>query len=284
MTASVVIASFPSPPSGELSIGPVSIHVYGLIIALGVVAAVWLSGRRLEARKAGTRDDMSAVAVWGVTAGIVGARLYYIVTDKSDPWRTPGKWIKIWEGGLGIPGGLLGGIVVGLWAAHRRGISPAIMATVTAPALPLAQAIGRMGNYFNQELFGRPTTLPWALRVDASTALDAGFAAGTTFHPTFLYEALWNLALCALLLFIDRRFRLRPGRLMAVYLAGYFAGRFWVEGLRIDAANSAGGLRLNQWVALAVVVIALGYLSLARSRESSEPEVVVDADYVALDD
>jgi prolipoprotein diacylglyceryl transferase len=279
-----MIASFPSPSSGALSLGPLSIHAYGLMIALGVVAAVWLSGRRLEARGAGTRDDMSAIAVWGVVAGVIGARLYFIVTDKSEPWRHPGSWIKIWEGGLGIPGGLLAGITVGLWAAHRRGISPATMATVAAPALPLAQAIGRWGNYFNQELFGRPTTLPWALRVSDSKTIEAGYPPGTTFHPTFLYESLWNLALCGLLLWIDRRFKLRPGRLMAVYLAGYFAGRFWIEGLRIDPANAVGGLRLNQWVALAVVAGAVLFLVIDALRHRHEPQPVEVDDYVAVDE
>jgi len=278
-----MIGSLPSPSDGVLYLGPLPIHAYGLMIALGVVAAVWLSGRRLEACGAGTQDDMSAVAVWGVGAGIIGARIYYIVTDKGEPWRQPAKWIRIWEGGLGIPGGLLAGIVVGLWAARRRGIPAATMATVTAPAIPLAQAIGRFGNWFNQELFGRATNLPWGLRID-DKHLPAGYASGTTFHPTFLYESLWNLALCGLLLWIDKRFRLRPGRLMVVYLAGYFTGRFWVEGLRIDPANSVGGLRVNQWVSLVVVVLSVGYLVIDWLRHRHESEAPPVDEYVAADE
>lgn len=269
-----MIATFPSPSSASLNLGIVSLHLYGLMIALGVVAAVWLAGRRLEQRGVGTRDDMGTIAVWGVGAGIVGARLWFVITDASEPWREPARWLKVWEGGLGVPGGLLLGIPVGLWAAHRKGIAVPTMATVAAPAIPLAQAIGRWGNWFNQELFGRPTDLPWALQVTDAKAEAAGYEAGTTFHPTFLYESLWNLALCGVLLWVDRRFKLPPGRLMLVYLAGYFTGRFWVESLRIDPANSAGGLRLNQWVALVVVIAAVGALVVDRLRRR---------DYVAVD-
>ena len=253
------IASIPSPSSGALTIGPLSIHAYGLMIALGVIAAVWLLGRRLEASGVGTREDASSMAVWAVSAGVIGARLYHVVTDwelfKHDLGRIP----QIWRGGLGIPGGILFGTIAAMWAFKRRGITPAVGLSAAAPALPLAQAIGRVGNWFNQELFGRPTTLPWALRIDADK-IPAGYAPGTTFHPTFLYEALWNLALCVVLLRIDRVFKLRPGRLFAIYVVGYAIGRFWVEGLRIDPAHKADGLRLNQWVALIVGLAAALYL------------------------
>ena len=261
-------ASLPSPSSGVLEIGPLSIHAYGLMIALGVVAGVWLTGRRLESCGGGTRDDASSMAMWAVLAGVIGARLYHVATEWSsfsgDLWRI----VQIWKGGLGIPGGLLAGICVGLWATSRRGVDPAIMANCAAPAIPLAQAIGRWGNWFNQELFGRPTDLPWALRVSDSKAIAAGYDPGTTFHPTFLYESLWNLALVAVLLWIDRRFRLRPPRLLAVYLLGYGLGRFWVEGLRIDPADELGGLRWNQWVAATVVVGAALYLVWSRRGDA----------------
>ena len=253
------IASIPSPSSGALTIGPLSIHAYGLMIALGVIAAVWLLGRRLEASGAGTREDASSMAVWAVSAGVIGARLYHVVTDwelfKHDLGRIP----QIWRGGLGIPGGILFGALVAMWAFKRRGVEPLVGLSAAAPALPLAQAIGRVGNWFNQELFGRPTTLPWGLRIDADN-IPAGYAPGTTFHPTFLYEALWNLALCVVLLRIDRAFKLRPGRLFAIYVVGYAIGRFWVEGLRIDPAHKANGLRLNQWVVLIVGIAAGFYL------------------------
>jgi prolipoprotein diacylglyceryl transferase len=254
-----VVASIPSPSSGALTIGPLSIHAYGLMIALGVIAGVWLLGRRLEASGAGTREDASSMAVWAVVAGVIGSRLYHVVTDwqlfKHDLGRIP----QIWRGGLGIPGGILFGTLAGLWAFKRRGIAPAVGLSAGAAALPLAQSIARWGNWWNQELFGRPTTLPWGLRIDTAH-LPAGYAPGTTFHPAFLYESLWNLALCLVLLRIDRVFKLRPGRLFAIYLVGYATGRFWIEGLRIDPAHKADGLRLNQWVALIVGVAAVLYL------------------------
>ena len=272
-----LVASIPSPSDGVLHIGPLAIHAYGLMIALGVVAAVWLAGRRMEAAGVGTRDDMSSIALWAVGAGVVGARLYYVVTDKSQPWKEPSRWLKIWEGGLGIPGGLLAGVLVSIWAIRRRGLSVGGVFTAAAPAIPLAQAIGRLGNWWNQELFGRPTTLPWGLEID-DEHLPAGYPSGTTFHPTFLYEALWNLALCALLIVIGKRMTLRPGRLLAVYVAGYFTGRFWVEGLRIDPANAGGGLRLNQWVALVVVAAAVLYLFVDHRLHRGAPADVTDDD------
>jgi prolipoprotein diacylglyceryl transferase len=249
------------------------------MIALGVVAGVWLAGRRMEAAGVGTRDDMSSIAVWAVAAGVLGARLYYIVTDKSQPWKEPSRWLQVWKGGLGIPGGLLFGIVVALWAAKRRGISPGGLFTAAAPALPLAQAIGRIGNWWNQELFGRPTKLPWALEIDAAHVPD-GYAVGTTFHPTFLYEMLWNLALCGVLILIGKKVRLRPGRLLAIYVVGYFTGRFWIEGLRIDPANFGGGWRLNQWTAVFAVGGAVVYLLVDKwmHRADSEPDIEPEPD------
>ena len=250
-----LLASIPSPSSGSISIGPLSLNAYGLMIALGVVAAVWLFGRRLEARNIGTRDDAAAVAVWAVAAGVIGARLYHVATDwerfDGDLWNI----VAIWEGGLGIPGGMLAGILVGVWAAKRRGIPTGPCLNAVAPSLPLAQAIGRWGNYFNQELYGRPTDLPWALEIDEEHLPSSGaYPVGTTFHPAFLYESLWNLGLFGVLLWIDKRYRLANGQLMAVYVLGYGIGRFWVESLRIDAAHHLWGLRWNQWVALLLIV------------------------------
>ncbi len=284
MIAGTVVASIPSPSKGTLDIGPLSIHAYGLMIALGVVAAVWLLGRRLEQTGAGTREDASSVSVWGVVAGIIGARLYHVATDWSSFQHDLPRIVMIWRGGLGVPGGLLAGIAVGLWAGKRRGIAPAVLANAAAPAIPLAQAIGRWGNWFNQELFGKVTDLPWALRVSDSTALAAGYPAGTTFHPTFLYESLWNLALCAVLLAIDRRWKVRPPRLMMMYLFGYGVGRFWVEGLRIDPADHIGGLRWNQWVALAVAVASGVYLLVTARRQPNDGVPVVGTDLYDPDD
>lgn len=261
----MIVASIPSPSSGTLSIGPLRLTAYGLMIALGIIAAVWLAGRRLERSGAGTRDDMSSIAMWGVVGGVVGARLYHVATDWSRFSDDLGRIPLIWKGGLGIPGGLIGGVAVGYFAAKRRGVPFPELLTAVAPAIPLAQSIGRWGNWWNQELFGRATDLPWALQI-SDDKLPTGYAPGTTFHPTFLYESLWNLALCVALLQIERRWNLRPGRLFAVYLAGYFTGRIWIEGLRIDPAHVIGPLRLNQWVSIVVVFAAVGYLVIDRRR------------------
>ena len=281
MNVAAVISSIPSPSSGSISIGPLELRAYGLMIALGVIAAVWLAGRMLERKGAGTTDDVSSIAIWGVGAGIIGARLYHVATDWERFDDNLGAIPKIWEGGLGIPGGLLFGVFVGMWQAKRRGIAPLVMLTCAAPAIALAQAIGRWGNWFNQELFGRATDLPWALEID-DDHLPAGYESGTTFHPTFLYESLWNFALAGLLVWIDRKFRLAPGRLMAVYLMGYGTGRFWIEGLRIDPADEIAGLRFNQWVALAAVVA--GALWLFFTRGQKWPDTLPTPDGPADDD
>jgi prolipoprotein diacylglyceryl transferase len=272
-------ASIPSPSDGTIELGPLTIHAYGMVIALGVVAGIWLFGRRLEARGAGTRDDATAVGMWGVLGGIIGARLYHVATSWDSFADDPLRIFAIWKGGLGIPGGIALGVAFGLYAAKRRGLDVAVAVTCVTPGLPLAQAIGRWGNWFNQELFGGPTTLPWALEVSDETAIEAGYPPGTTFHPTFLYESLWNLALCGLLLWIDRRFKLRAGNLMGVYLIGYGIGRFWIEGMRIDPTSEVGGLRWNQWVALAMIVIGAVVLVVRRGSgaEAAAP-VAPDAD------
>jgi prolipoprotein diacylglyceryl transferase len=273
---SSVIATFPAPPGSTISIGPLDLRAYGLMIALGVIAAVWLFGKRLEQRRLGTSEDASAIAVWAVSAGLIGARLYHVITDWDRFRNDWGSIPAVWEGGLGIPGGLIAGMVVGLYVVRRRGIDMAAAATCAAPGIALAQAIGRWGNWFNQELFGRPTDLPWALEVDPAH-IPAGYAVGTTFHPTFLYESLWTLTLAGVLLAIDRldrtgRLHVGPGRLMGIYIVGYGIGRFWIEGLRIDRASEAAGLRTNQWVALAAIVGGVIYLVLTRGREWPPPE------------
>jgi len=268
--AAAAPASIPSPSSGTLDVGPLSLNAYGLMIALGVVAAIWLTGRRFEEKGIGTREDATAIGLWAVAAGVIGSRLYHVVTDWDRFEGHYGDVVKIWQGGLGIPGGLLAGIPVGIWVAHRRGLPMGLVANCAAPAIALAQAIGRWGNWFNQELFGRPTDLPWALEIDDDN-LPAGYPPGTTFHPTFLYESLWNFALCGVLLWIDKRYNPAPGRLLGMYVVGYGIGRFWVESLRIDAADHLAGLRWNQWVALAAVVGGLVYLFLTRGAEHPSP-------------
>ena len=271
-----MIASLPSPSFNSIGIGPLNLNIYGLAIALGVVTAVWMLGRRFVDRGVGTPDDASAIAIWAVGAGVVGARLYHVATDWE---RFEGNYSaipKLWEGGLGIPGGLLFGIPVGLYLARRQGIPIAVAATCAAPCIPAAQVIGRFGNYFNQELYGRPTDLPWALEIDAehlvrNPATDRLFEVGTTFHPTFLYEALWSLGVVVFLLVVDRRradgeHPPANGSLMGLYVAAYGVGRFWVEGLRVDPADEIGPFRLNQWVAIAAVVVGLTAWALLRDR------------------
>lgn len=252
-------ASLPSPGSNALTIGPLELNAYGLMIALGVLAGVWLFGRRLETHGVAKREVAGQISLWAVIAGVIGARLYHVITDWHRFDDNLGAIPKIWEGGLGIPGGLLAGVPVGMWMARRHGVAIADAATCAAPAIPLAQAIGRWGNWFNQELFGGPTDLPWALEIDAEHLPD-GYPVGTTFHPAFLYESLWNLALCGVLVWIDRRWSIRRGGLLALYVVGYAVGRLWVEGLRIDPANEFGGLRVNQWVSLVAIGAGLAYL------------------------
>jgi prolipoprotein diacylglyceryl transferase len=271
-----LFAAIPAPPGNGIGLGPLELRAYGLMIAVGVVAAVVFAQRRWAAR-GGDPGDIAALAVWAVPAGLVGARIYHVVTD---PQLFRGRWLHVfavWEGGLGIPGGIAAGVIVGAIVAYRRGLPiPALLDTV-APALALAQAIGRWGNWFNQELFGGPTTLPWGLRVDPSQRPE-GYEQFATFHPTFLYESLWNLTLVGVLLVVERRLRLRPGRLFVVYVAGYAAGRLWVEGLRIDPANRIGGLRVNEWVSLLVLAACLAVLVIDWGRQrraaGASPEAV----------
>lgn len=273
----------PSPSQGVWHLGPFPLRAYALCIIAGVMAAIWLAERRWTSR-GGEPGVISDVALWVVPFGIVGGRLYHVATDPQlyfadgqNPWNA----FAVWRGGLGIWGAVALGAVGAYIGARRAGVSFSDLAWAIAPAVPLGQAIGRWGNWFNQELFGKATDLPWGLRIDADK-IPAGYAPGTTFHPTFLYESLWNFALCIVLLRIDRKFTLRPGRLFAMYVVGYSIGRFWVEALRIDPAHLAGGLRLNQWVALIVGAIALVYLlvdwqqhrgEVAELLDEPEPEV-----------
>ena len=274
--STTLFASIPSPSSGSIELGPLRLNAYGLMIALGVIVAVRIAGRRAEARGVGTVEDFSSIAMWAVPAGVIGGRVYHVITDVQ---RFRGNWAEafmIWHGGLGIWGGVALGVAVGFWRARVRGLNAWAILSCAAPAIAIAQAIGRWGNWWNQELFGRPTTLPWALRVSDSVALKAGEAAGTTFHPTFLYESIGCVVLAGLLILVERRLNPAPGRLLAWYAAGYTALRFFIEGLRIDPAHSAGGLRLNQWVSLAVFALSVGFLlfDARRSREASAPSTV----------
>ena len=277
MTLAALIASIPSPSSGSIHIGPLRLNAYGLMIALGVIVAARIAGRRAERIGQGTTEDISAIAMWAVPAGVLGGRLYHVLTDYE---KFQGRWfdaIKIWQGGLGIWGGVAAGVAVGWWCARRRGLDAWWIISCAAPAIAIAQAIGRWGNWFNQELFGRPTTLPWALKVSSSVAEKAGHAASTTFHPTFLYESVGCVVLAWLLIRIERRLSPARGRLCAWYVVGYTVLRFGVEGLRIDTAHHVGGLRLNQWVAVGVCAVAVLFLvnDRLRSRKASAASTVI---------
>jgi len=220
-------------------------------------------------------DEVSAIALWAVPAGLVGARLYHVITDWK---RFQGDWwsaFAVWKGGLGVPGGILLGTLVGVWVARRRGLDLGLAADALAPAIPLAQAIGRLGNWFNQEVFGRPTHLPWGLEIDPQYR-PARYRDQATFHPTFAYEALWNLALMALLIWLDGRGVIRKGRLFAVYILGYGLGRFWVEALRADEASLILGIRVNLWVSAALILGGLTWLLWPSGADEVDVGVVGD--------
>jgi len=259
-----VVASLPSPGFHILHIGPLPLRMYGLCIAFGVIAAVMISSRRWAAR-GGDPDDIGTIALWAVPAGVIGARLYHVATDWKtyrDDW---GAAFNITQGGLGIPGGILLGVIVGIIVVKKKGLPVAPLLDVVAPALPVAQAIGRLGNWFNQELFGRPTNLPWGLKIDLVNR-PAGYEQYATFHPTFLYEALWSLGIAALLVWIDRSRKLRPGELFAGYVLGYGIGRLWVEDLRIDHASLIWGVRVNIWMSAILIVGSLASIVISRRR------------------
>lgn len=248
----------PSPPISAIHLGPLTIHFYALCILAGIAVAWWWARRRFEAR-GGRGEDLETILTVAVIAGIVGARVYHVVTDPQlffGPGRDPWDAVKIWQGGLGIVGGVVFGAAVVWWMCRRRGYSFSAMADVIAPTLLVAQAVGRLGNWFNQELFGRPTTLPWGLQIDPAHRPD-GYEQFATFHPTFLYELAWNLLGALVLVQLERRLRLGHGRVFCAYVMWYAFGRFWIEGVRIDPANQAGGLRVNEWVMLALFTAAL---------------------------
>jgi len=267
-----VLASFPSPSEGVYNLGPLPLRAYALFILIGIGVAIWLGDRRWVAR-GGRPGDVMEIATWMVPFGIVGGRIYHVVTSPQAYFGEGGDPVKalfIWEGGLGIWGAVfLGG--VGAWiGCRRRGIPLPPFGDALAPGVVIAQAIGRLGNYANQELYGRATDLPWAVEIDREHR-PADLLEQATYHPTFLYELLWNLGVAALVIWADRRFRLGHGRAFALYVAAYTVGRGWIEGLRIDPANDVFGLRLNEWTSLLVFLGSVTYLVLsARLRPGRE--------------
>jgi prolipoprotein diacylglyceryl transferase len=273
-----LLASIPPPPTNGIQVGPLFFHLYGLCIAIGILAAVSLARRRWQ-QAGGDPAELERAAFWGVLAGFVGGRLGYVATHTGD---FEGRWlhvVAIWEGGLALYGGLTLGIAVGVLVAWRQGLPVGKALDAAIPGIPLAQAFGRWGNYFNQELFGTPTTLPWGLEVEPRFRPDR-YADAETFHPTFLYESLYNLLVVALLIWIGRHRRLRTGSLVLCYAVLYGTGRFGLELLRTDTTYRLAGLSRNAWVSILVVLAAGALLVLRerRGRRAAEAEGQADAE------
>ena len=283
MAPGLVPGAIPSPPQGVWNLGPIPIRAYALIIVAGIIVAVWWGNRRYIQR-GGAAGTIGDIAIWAVPFGIIGARLYHVITDWQIYFGPGGSGIigalRIWDGGLGIWGAISLG-ALGAWiACRRRGILMPPVADAIAPAIAVAQAMGRWGNYFNQELYGAPTTLPWGLQIDAAHApRDASgsliYPPDTLFQPTFLYESLWLAAMAVVLVWADRRFRMGHGRVFALYVTLYCTGRVWIESLRIDSANTILGLRLNVWTSIIVGLGGLIYLVLSARRNPGREEVLV---------
>jgi len=276
--STVKITSIPSPPSAwaQFQLGPLTIHTYALCIIAGIIAAVWITGRRLAKRGVDAGFAIDA-ALWAVPLGIICARFYHVFTHVGD-YFFPGAnlWnvFAIWDGGNAIYGALMGG-AVGIWIACRRaGVRFWTFADALAPALLVAQSVGRLGNWFNHELYGIPTTLPWGLQIESTNPkFPPGLPAGTLFHPLFLYEIIWNMLGFAVLLLLERRFTLQWGRMLALYLIWYGTGRSYLESIRIDpSSDSFLGIPANVWASFAAVILGVVLLIVqSRRHPGAEP-------------
>jgi prolipoprotein diacylglyceryl transferase len=267
----VIVASIPSPHTGIVNLGPLHIHLYGLTLLVAILASVWLTTLRWK-RQGGDPDLVIRVAVWGVAFGVVGARAYHDLTSWSEVPNPKWKGVfEVWQGGLGVWGGILLGTLAGWAVVRRAGVSFAPFMDAAAPGLLLAQGIGRIGNWWNQELFGKPTSLPWGLKIDAAHR-PVQYIGNATFHPTFLYELIWDVLGVLLLLWVARRWRIRPPGLFALYVAYYCFGRFFEELLRVDPAHHFAGLRLNAWVSIVCFAVAVPvFVWLQRRPEDGKP-------------
>jgi prolipoprotein diacylglyceryl transferase len=263
------LASIPSPPTNGVHLGPLFIHVYGLMYVVGIALAIYITRRRWLAA-GGDAGLVYDVATWAVPAGIIGGRIYFDVTT---PFDMPHHWwgpFAVWQGGLGIWGGIALASVVGAWRVRRAGASVGVFMDAVAPALLVAQALGRIGNYFNQELFGKPSSLPWAVQISYAARLNAHIPAAdlrySTFQPSFLYELIFDLALAAALVWLGHHARIKPPGLFALYVAGYSGYRIFEETIRIDSSAYFLGLRLNFFVAIVLTAVGLAWFVISQRR------------------
>ena len=272
----MTLAFLPSPDQGVWHLGPVPIRAYALCIIAGVVAGVWLGERRWVAR-GGKPGQVADIAIWVIPFGLVGGRLYHVITDYQlyfGEGREPITALYVWQGGLGIWGAVALGALGAYIGCRRNGMKFLPFADAVAPGIVIGQALGRWGNWFNQELFGKPSTQPWALEIDPEHRPE-GYQQYDTFQPTFLYEFIWNLGVAGLVIWADRRFNLGYGRAFALYVAGYTAGRGWIEYLRIDTVNYVFGLRLNVWTSIVVFLCAVAFFVWSSKRHPGREDQVL---------
>ena len=271
----MILASIPSPSQGVWHIGEIPIRGYALCIIAGVIAAVWI-GERRWIQRGGSPGVVGDVAVWAVPFGLIGGRLYHVLTDPElyfGAGKDPITALYIWRGGLGIWGAIALGGVGAYIGCRRRGARFSAFADALAPGIAVAQAIGRWGNWFNQELFGKPTDLPWGLEIDREHR-PAGYEQDSSFHPTFLYECIWNLGVAGLVVWADRKYKLGYGRAFALYVMAYTAGRGWIEYMRIDTVNHIFGLRLNVWTSIVLFVLSTAYFVIVgKLHPGREPKI-----------
>lgn len=271
------LLSIPSPEISYLELGPVRIHFYALFILTGIVIASWIADRKLH-RRGAEKGVFLDIALWAVPAGILGGRLFHVITHPRDYFFEGADLLaifRIWEGGLAIYGAVALG-AVGAWiGARQAGLRFLAVLDAAAPGLLIAQGLGRLGNYFNQELYGIPTTLPWGLEIPSTNpAYPNGLPDGLTFHPTFLYEMIWNFLGAALLLYLASKLQLQWGKVFALYLIIYSSGRIWIESIRIDPSEIILGLRINIWSALVGIAIGIVIILVqSRRHPGLEPSV-----------
>ncbi len=271
-----MILSIPSPPISGWQLGPFFLHIYALCLISGMIAAWMIGSRRWQAR-GGTAEQFETVVLVAIPIGIVGARLYHVLTHLGDyfgPGRDPWSALRIWEGGIAIYGAIGFGALAAWLMCRREGVRFSALGDSVAPGIAIGQALGRFGNWFNQELYGLPTDLPWGLEIDAAHRAP-GYEQYSTFHPTFAYEAIWNVLIALALIWADRRFRLGRGKVFALYVALYGFGRFFTEGIRLDYSyDTFGPIRFNQAVAALIFVFGIAlFLWLVRNRPGREESV-----------